>query len=132
MRQTTGYITIALALFGMLISLRKRYDSLAKVGSFGSFRAFHTVLGTLSVLGVGIHTGLNWGYNLNFVLLLCFLGLSVLGALSGLMTSLENQGSLRLSMWARKARPWMTWIHILLVWPLPVLLAIHIASVYLY
>jgi nitrite reductase (NADH) large subunit len=74
-----------------------------------------------------LHTGLTLGANLNQWLMLNVLALMGLGAASGIFSALErvlgghNGPALR--------RGW-TWAHILVGWPVPVLLGVHILTVY--
>ncbi|HBT42415.1 MAG TPA: nitrite reductase, partial [Rhodospirillaceae bacterium] len=73
------------------------------------------------------------GDNLNGWLMGAFLALSALGALAGLVTAVEHRllnGPLKGAKTAPRAVP--TWAHILLLWPIPLLLAAHVATVYFY
>ena len=69
------------------------------------------------------------GANLNYALMACFVGVVALGSLAALVTSLEHRlpapygGLLR--------RSW-TWAHILVFWPMPLLVAFHVLTVYFY
>ena len=92
----------------------------------------HGILGTVTLIGVFAHTGLHLGANLNFLLMVCFLGLNLVGGLTGVVTSLESRVSGAAALRLRQWRPRMTLIHILLFWPLPVLIAAHVFSIYYY
>lgn len=89
----------------------------------------HSAIGLLAIGLVGVHTGLRLGANLNLVLMSSFLGLVVLGALAGVVTSLEHRlppaygGALRIG-WKRA--------HVALLWPIPALLLFHVLAVYVY
>lgn len=128
-KQVTGYTLLGLSLLSMLMSARKRL-SWFRFGHFGTYRALHTVL-SCTALGLTIlHTGMQLGANLNFALMTTFLGVALLGSLAGVATTLETAGT---SGWARRARhlrPALSQLHIVLLWPLPVLLGLHIFSVY--
>lgn len=131
-KQTTGYTLVGLSLLAMVLSLRKRVKFLRKLGDLGYYRALHTTLGLLCLGGLIVHTGMHMGSNLNFWLMLVFLSLNGLGAFAGIVTALEAKGQGPLSLWARRWRPVLTWAHLILFWPLPVLVGFHIAAVYLY
>lgn len=129
-RQITGFSLLGIAVLGMVLSLRKRIAWLRKLGNFGWYRAFHTAMGLLCIIGLVVHTGMRMGDNLNLMLMLCFLGLNILGAIAGVATAMESRMEGRLGDLARRWRPWLTWAHLLLFWPLPVLVGFHIVSVY--
>lgn len=129
-RQITGFSLLGVATVGMVLSLRKRIKFLGKLGNFGWYRAFHTAMGLLCIMGLIVHTGMRMGDNLNMLLMLCFLGLNILGAIAGIATALESRLEGRVGDIARRYRPWLTWAHLLLFWPLPVLVGFHIVSVY--
>ena len=71
-RQVTGFSLLGVTAIGMLFSLRKRLSKFSW-GSYGMWRAFHGVLGTLALVAMVVHTGLRLGSNLNLMLGLCFL-----------------------------------------------------------
>lgn len=130
-KQVTGYSLLAISLLGLLLSLRKRV-SWFKLGEFGMWRTFHSVLGLATLLGFLVHTGLRLGHNFTFALALTFLLLNLLGAFTGIAAALESKFS---GPWARKLRAWrpkLTQLHIWLLWPLPALILFHIISVYYY
>lgn len=81
-----------------------------------------------SCLGLlALHTGLHMGVNLNRWLLIDFLAVLLLGGLSALTLAFAHK------MRPARARKWrssMTTAHILITWPLPVLLIMHVLSVY--
>ena len=79
-----------------------------------------------------LHTGFHFGYNLNFWLMLVFVVLNLLGGLAGIVSALENAKNLSVASFARRYRRPLVWMHIVLFWPLPVLVAFHIFSVYEY
>lgn len=124
-RQVSGYTLLTLGLSALLLSLRKRWSRFV-FGDYGLWRVAHVVLG-VSMLGVLVlHTGLRLGNNFNFLLLASFFLLTKLGSLASAVTAIESPPT-------RASRRWKLWsmrAHIMLAWPLPVLLGFHILSVY--
>ena len=125
-KQVTGFSLLGLSVIGGLISARKRILKF-NWGEFNYWRIFHGVLGIVSVLVLFTHTGFSLGVNLNWMLAIDFLLILVLGAIAGLWISQESAVS---GAAVRRWRKTWVWIHILCVWPLPVLLGFHILSVY--
>lgn len=130
-KQVTGYTLLGLSLIGLVMSLRKRF-SWFTFGNFINWRAFHAAFGTASLIGLFAHTGFKFGDNLNFWLMFVFVALNILGAFAGIIASLEVRGTGKAAVYARRIRPSLTWAHVILFWPFPVLLCFHILSVYLY
>ena len=130
-KQTTGYILVGLAVAALGLSLRKRWRRVS-FGAFRSWRLAHAILGLGTLVGLVAHTGLRFGSNLNFALMSVFVALNLLGAFAGWIAAVEGEGQGRLAQWARRWRPLTTFVHLLLFWPLPVLLAFHILAVYYY
>jgi len=130
-KQVTGFTLLGLSVVGLLMSMRKRIKlpkiSMEKFGKYGYWRLFHTVLGVSCVALLFAHTGLHLGENLNHLLMLNFLAVISIGALAGGAVSLAHTISPSLSTNVKK---FFTWSHILITWPLPVLLGIHILTVY--
>ncbi len=124
-KQLSGYVLLMLGFTALLLSLRKRWPRFV-FGSFGGWRVAHVVLG-LGMLGVlMLHTGLRLGNNFNFLLLISFLLLTTLGSLAGATVAAERHPTWRTRQWKK----FTTFAHIVLTWPLPVLLGFHILSVY--
>ena len=128
-KQVTGYFLLALSLAALLLSLRKRWKRFT-FGAFASWRLAHALLGVTTLVGLVAHTGLRFGSNLNFVLMNVFVTLNVLGAVAAWVAAMEGRDKGRLAYWARRWRPVVTFVHILLFWPLPTLLMFHILAVY--
>ncbi|MEN8783027.1 MAG: FAD-dependent oxidoreductase [Akkermansiaceae bacterium] len=128
LKQISGYTLTAIFTFGLLISMRKRLTWF-KWGSFANWRFFHSAFGLTSLGLLWAHTGFHFGANLNWWLMFVFVALNLLGAVSGILAALEAKNT---SEKARRFRPLLTKAHILLFWPLPILLTFHILSVYLY
>ncbi|MGB0580775.1 MAG: FAD-dependent oxidoreductase [Limisphaerales bacterium] len=127
-KQVTGFTIVGLAVLSMVLSLRKRIKKLS-FGNFGYWRALHAALGVFTLLALVTHTGMHLGHNLNFVLMLNFLALAALGGLAGGITALERRLEGPAARWLQKV--WTT-AHIVLVWPLPVLIFFHAFASYYY
>lgn len=125
-RQVTGFILLGISLLSLIFSLRKRIPRFS-LGNFGWWRAFHATIGMLTLFALITHTGFRLGQNLNRVLMLNFLALVLVGALAGGVTALERKLN---GLAARRLRAIWTWSHILLVWPLPVLIVFHVLASY--
>ncbi|MEM6472123.1 MAG: FAD-dependent oxidoreductase [Planctomycetota bacterium] len=128
-RQVSGFSLVALTLIGLIFSLRKRNDWF-RFGSYGFWRATHGVLGTAVLIGMVIHTGLKLGSNLNFLLGVCFLAATFIGAIAGIVSSIEGRATGSLALLIRRWRPRLTRTHLWVTWPLPVLIVMHILSFY--
>lgn len=113
----------------MIFSLRKRVPKFT-LGSYGFWRVLHGLLGVAMLVGVGVHTGLRMGENLNFVLGVFVIAVTIVGALAGIASSLESKVNGTLLMRVRWWRPVITKVHFWITWPLPALIAFHILSFY--
>ena len=131
LKQITGYSLMAVFLIGLVISLRKRFAWFTW-GKFTTWKFFHAAFGLTSLIVLFAHTGFHFGHNLNFWLMFIFVSINILGALAGIVTAVESAGTSTWAMKARSVRPLLTWVHIILFWPLPVLLVFHIISAYAY
>jgi nitrite reductase (NADH) large subunit len=127
-RQATGYTMLALGLPSLLLSARKRFKGFT-VGDVSLFRAIHGTLGALMLIVLILHAGFRLGRNINEALTIDFLMLGALGAMAGGVTALSHWWN---PITARNRRRLWNAIHLVLVWPLPVLLILHIVSVYFY
>jgi nitrite reductase (NADH) large subunit len=76
-----------------------------------------------------MHTGFNLGHNLNRWLMVTFLSLAVAGSIAGAVTAREHAA---LAKGKPSYRSATTWLHILALWPLPLLLILHVVTVYAY
>ena len=130
-KQVSGYVLLAITVLSLMFSMRKRIHRI-NWGKFGTWRMAHGILGAVTLVGVLAHTGFHWGANLNFWLMSCFIGLNLLGAFTGVVTSLESRVSGGAALMLRQWRPRLTLVHIFLFWPLPLLIAAHIFSIYYY
>jgi nitrite reductase (NADH) large subunit len=131
-KQVSGFTLLGLSMVAAALSLRKRTRR-RLLGSFDGWRAFHAAVG-LALLGVLFaHTGFNLGHNLNFWLMASFLAITLLGAVAGAMTAIEHRiddGVLK--RFRTPPRRITTWLHLIAAWPLPMLLLVHILTVYFY
>ena len=115
-RQATGFTLLGCVLLAAGFSLRKRWRRLSR-GELGSWRVAHTGLGALALAVLLAHTGLRLGSGFNQVLMILFLSAAVLG------------GATAAGLGHRYARLTF-WLHVLIVWPLPVLIAFHVLASY--
>ncbi len=125
-KQVTGFSLLGLTAIGLLMSLRKRL-SWAWMGKFSAWRLVHILLGIACCLTLVLHSGFHLGANLNQLLMINFLAVVLLGAVtsSAIGTGHKLSGST-----ASGSRKYMQWLHIIVSWPLPILLTFHILSVY--
>lgn len=131
-KQVTGFTLLGLSVIGLLMSLRKRIKHktlMEKLGEFAYWRLMHVVLGVFCVAMLILHTGMHLGENLNQMLMINFLLVVLLGSLAGAVISLSHRASAATS---KKIREFWTWAHIAVTWPLPILLSVHILTVYYY
>ena len=126
LKQVSGFTMLGLVLLGLLVSMRKRIEKI-KFGEFNAWRYVHVALGVAALFSLVVHTGFRLGDHLNFFLMLDFVLLTLAGAAASIIISTEHGLSPAI---ARKRRRQLTWLHILLFWPLPVLLGFHIAKSY--
>jgi nitrite reductase (NADH) large subunit len=128
LHQATGYALLGMVLLALLLPLRKRLPFL-RGGSLPVWKLAHALLGTVGVLTLVSHTGLRLGHGLNLALSASFLALNLFGAFAaGALAWMER----RPTPSASAMRTWLAWGHVLLFWPLPLLLVFHVWSVYLF
>ena len=126
-RQASGFVLLGLALMASLLSARKRWRRASTAGPFTAWRLAHAVIGVLTLVTLAMHTGGRVGDNLNFALMASFGALNVLGALAGGLTAVEHRLRARAGSRGRAA---LVAAHIIAIWPLPMLVAFHVVSVY--
>ncbi|MBI3041947.1 MAG: NAD(P)/FAD-dependent oxidoreductase [Betaproteobacteria bacterium] len=124
-KQVSGFSVLGLSAVLLAMSLRKRMPRV-RLGDFSLWRVAHAALGALTLIGLAAHTGGRLGANLNFFLMAAFLGVVALGAVAGGAIALEH----RLGAGAARLRGTSLWTHILIAWPIPVLLAFHVFKTY--
>jgi nitrite reductase (NADH) large subunit len=127
-KQASGYTLLALSLVAGLLSLRKRA---LRLWEFATWRVVHVIVGAGTLLVLFLHTGFRLGSNLNMWLMISFLGVSFAGGAAGLATALEHR-LFSTSGEGARARSLSFWLHVLALWPLPLLLAAHVLTVYFY
>ncbi|MFK7893230.1 MAG: FAD-dependent oxidoreductase [Granulosicoccus sp.] len=128
-KQVTGFTVLGLSVFAALLSFRKRVAKLGSMGRFDTWRVVHVASGVLIIGVLLVHTGFRLGHGLNQVLMICFLGLVLLGSLGSAVIGMQHRLGSSLAMRLRKQS---VWLHILLFLPLPVLLAGHVLKGYWY
>ena len=131
-KQISGFTLLGLSVALAFVSLPKRTQSKKtkfKWGEFSTWRAVHVILAIFTLIILVAHTGLRMGHELNFLLMLTFSGLMLAGVL--LSGSIGLQHKLPIAF-ARSTRNWSLWSHIILLYPLPVLLGFHILKTYWY
>jgi nitrite reductase (NADH) large subunit len=133
LKQATGFGLLGLSAVAVILSLRKRWKRLS-LGDFAGWRLVHVAVGTLALATLIAHTGFRLGTNLNFALIACFLATLLAGAASGGIIALEHRLAAIPALRSRRIDPrkLSLWLHILACWPLPLLLILHIATVYFY
>lgn len=125
-KQVSGYSILALTLVGLLVSLRKRWKRFSFF-DFSFWRFAHVFIGLLIVLALFTHTGFRLGENLNAWLMSLFTGLILIGGIYGVFVSVQHRVD---GVLARQVRSYLNWVHLLLFWPVPVLLTFHILKGY--
>jgi len=128
-KQVTGFGLVGLILLVSLLSLRKRM-SRTLPGSYKTWRLIHATLGVAMIGLLFAHTGLRFGEQLNSWLMINLLATLLAGTLAGLAGALDSRLSLLPAGSGGAARSAANWLHILIAWPLPLLLTVHILMVY--
>ena len=126
-KQISGFSLLGLSLLISLVSVRKRLRKFVRLWDFAYWRVAHVVIGLLTIAVLLAHTGFRFGDNLNFYLMLVFSSLLLVGAMAGMVIGYEHNLSRRM---AKQLRSYAVWSHIVLLWPLPVLLGFHIVKTY--
>lgn len=127
-KQITGFTMLGLTVLTLLLSLRKRWRRFAWL-DYPVWRVVHAVLGAMAVAVTLLHTGLQAGNGLNAGLLVNFLGLIGLGAMTALVVALPTSERAPSQRLVQRS---LQWGHVVLAWPLPALLALHVLTVYYY
>jgi ferredoxin-NADP reductase/CRP-like cAMP-binding protein len=126
-KQVTGYTILALTVIGMGMSLRKRWRKV-RTGNFAWWRIMHLTTGLLALALLFVHTGMKLGEHFNLLLMIVFMATLIIGSTVGLLTFIENRMPDATSAYHLKT--WLKNVHIAIVWPLPVLIGIHIVLAY--
>jgi nitrite reductase (NADH) large subunit len=131
-KQVTGFTLLGLGVLAAVLSLRKRIRKFS-FGGYDGWRLVHGVLGVSILAVLLLHTGLRLGANLNMWLMATMLAAAGIGGLAGIVTAIEHRLRRRAGGATRTApRTIPVWLHIIAVWPLPILLSIHVLTVYFY
>ena len=125
-KQISGFSLLGAAIIVSLISIRKRVNKIS-FGNFSYWRIVHVVLGCVAVLTLIAHTGFRLGSNLNLYLMLSFLGVLLSGAVVSGAIGLQHLLPMGV---IKSVREMSVWTHIMLLWPLPVLLGFHVFKSY--
>lgn len=128
LRQISGYGVLVVSVLALLLSLRKRISFLS-FGAFSHWRLVHSVIGLLSVAMLLWHTGFELGQNLNRWLMSSYLLVIGWGAFVAFLAVAESRFA---GQWPGQWRRRSTWVHILVLWPVPLLMAFHIISAYFF
>jgi nitrite reductase (NADH) large subunit len=125
-KQISGFSVLGLSVLGLVLSLRKRVTRI-RWGGFDFWRVAHVVLGLLALSALYVHTGGRLGYQLDGALMLAFTGLVLVGGVGAAVIAFEHRLAPRV---VRRWREQSVWLHILLFWPVPVLLGFHVLKSY--
>jgi nitrite reductase (NADH) large subunit len=127
-KQVTGFTLVGLSALIAFLSVRKRIKA-TWLGGYKFWRIVHAAVGTAALAILFLHTGFHLGHNLNFWLMATFLAIAVAGSLTGVVTAREHA---LLSTGKASPRKAFVWLHIFTFWPMPVLLLLHVVTVYAY
>ncbi len=125
-KESSGYALLACALLAGALSLRKRLPEVHRF-SYAGWRVAHVVIGTVIAGLLFVHTGFRGGVHLNAWLMASFVLALASGAAMGALVASEHRLRPRL---ARGLRSASLWLHVLVLWPLPVLLGFHVLKTY--
>ena len=125
-KQISGFSMLGLIGLALIISLRKRWSRFNFL-DYSAWRYLHVLLGMFIVAGLFAHTGFRMGSNINSFLMFFFTGLIMAGGAYGIFIALQHRIDVVLS---QRVRSYMNWIHILLFWPVPILIGFHIFKTY--
>jgi nitrite reductase (NADH) large subunit len=124
-KQISGFTLMGLSVIALAMSLRKRIKVFS-AGSFSMWRIVHGLVGALMLVALLTHTGARLGHNLDLALTGSFLALIVIGGGAAVAIAFQHRMSAAAAVLRRRA----IWTHILLFWPVPVLLAFHVLKAY--
>ena len=129
-KQWSGYTLLALSTAALLVGGFMKTRLAVGLKGHDWWPLIHVSLGVSCVLVLFAHTGFRFGANLNAALMGNYLALLLLGALAGILINKDPRIQ-RLGISGRLRRLPVR-LHLLVLLPLPTLLAIHILLVYLY
>ena len=124
----SGFTLLGLCVAAVALGLRKRVPRLA-LGGFDLWRLVHVALGAAALAVLWAHTGARAGHHLNAALSALFVGLIAVGAAgAGVIAFASRLPAGFVRAWRERA----LWLHILLFWPVPALLGLHVFKTYWY
>ena len=126
LKQISGFSILGLIAIGLIVSLRKRLARF-RFGKYDLWRMSHVVLGIAALVMLIIHTGFRFGSELNLLLMMNFILLTVAGANASTVVATEHH---MVPAMAKKQRKVWNKVHLLLFWSLPVLLGFHVLKTY--
>lgn len=129
-KQVSGYSLLAFTVLAAGLSLRKRVRALA-FGAYDIWRVIHAAIAAGAILTLVVHTGLRLGSNLNLWLMTSFLTAMLSGAAFGALTAAEHRLPTKPTS-TGAMRNAVFWLHLIALWPLPLLIAVHVLTVYFY
>jgi nitrite reductase (NADH) large subunit len=127
-KQVTGFTLLGLSALIAFLSVRKRVR-MKWLGDYRFWRILHATVGVAALAVLFFHTGFNLGSNLNLWLMATFLTVAIVGSLTGIVTAREHA---LLANGKASPRSALVWLHILTFWPMPILLMLHVVTVYAY
>jgi nitrite reductase (NADH) large subunit len=127
-KQVTGFALLGLSALIAFLSVRKRVG-MRWLGDYRFWRIVHATVGVAALAILFLHTGFHLGSNLNLWLMATFLTVATIGSLTGIVTAREHA---LLAKGNASPRRGFVWLHILTFWPMPVLLFLHVVTVYAY
>lgn len=125
-KQVSGFALLGMSVIVVMMSLNKRIKKFSFL-TFPFWRLVHVIVGFLTVLGLGVHSGYSIGSGVNSFLALCFVSLIVAGGLSSAMVAIEHKLD---AVTSKKIKNRLVWLHILSFWPVPALLSVHVLKSY--
>jgi nitrite reductase (NADH) large subunit len=127
-KQISGYSLLATGVFLGLTGLARRSQRISLAGK-DAWRAVHAVAGAVAIAGLLFHSGGHLGQGIALLLSVAWLGTLLAGGALALVFARAHAMGLGVQALAGKAAHWL---HLFFLWPLPVLLAYHIAGAYLW
>jgi nitrite reductase (NADH) large subunit len=127
-KQMTGFTVVGLSALVAFLSVRKRIG-FKWLGDYRLWRIVHATIGAATLAVLFLHTGFSLGQNLNRWLMVTFLAVAAIGSVTGIVTAREHALPLNGSSSPRAA---FLWLHIFACWPFPMLLLLHVVTVYAY
>ncbi|MBX2837255.1 MAG: FAD-dependent oxidoreductase [Gammaproteobacteria bacterium] len=129
LKQISGFTILGAVAIGLFLSPRKRLKGLNSFGGFDGWRVAHLVFSVIALCSLLVHTGFRLGYGLNFALMMCFVGLIVVGIATTLAMTIGARKAPALAVAVKQVS---LRLHIYLFWPIPLLLGWHILKGYWY